>query len=39
MFHYLKNNVQEIRRRKECEIDIMSAQIKNIDEVRNKKQF
>lgn len=25
--------MHEIRRRKECEIDIMSGQIKNIDEV------
>jgi len=33
MFHFVQNNVQEIRRRKECEIDIMTAQIKNIDEV------
>lgn len=28
----LSSNVQEIRRRKECEIDIMSSQIKNMDE-------
>ena len=35
MYHFVQNNVQEIRRRKECEIDIMTAQIKNVDEVIN----
>lgn len=35
--NFFKNSIQEIRNKKECEIDIMESHINNIDEVTNRK--